>query len=703
MSSLFDRLSGRGRRGGNAVLIQIAREVVGRKRSVQGAISEVRHPAVLDVLSDDDFKVLDRVIDERVESDREFSLVLARLTHAAAHAKGFDRQTVDAALRLDALLPADDPAQEREKLLRDAYRAAQRAGYVKGGRTALARLGQRAYEAGDAERARVLLQQQVDLGPETMDSADEVDSSIALGDLLQREGDTRGAVSLYQRAGRSAQRLDYYRGLGEALTRQIELMRGEVDQKTLATLQEQALDAARRTGDRGTQSRIVLELAQSMIAMGRLNDAVSHLESGLVIARDIGDLTLENECLALLSNAERKLGRMEVVADRERDLVQVEERLGNKPAAAQDAVQLGTTLLSLGRLDQARDAFERAVRLARTVNDEALEQRAYGGLGVVYTQLNQPADALNNLMQALDLARANGDTAHEAQWLGSIGEALWKFDQPRDAVQAINQAITAARKVDDQDLHAGMLSLLGQIHSSNREPVRARDMYTRALEIYRQLDRPEQEIATLSSLGAVAMEMDRTSEAIDLYHEALRLAAQTGQRAAAVRLYGRLGRLAQRRGDHEAALDALSRAVSMAESLDQPALLSQALQHLAVAQDMAGDPAMMGTYERALALARELHDEYGEAMLLVNVGVQLAGSGHRADAIDCLEQAIELTSEMGIAGGKLRSRAESLLAAVRAGADRRDRGQRMPAGERPQSPERLAADEVPANEHAVER
>ncbi|MBA2760275.1 MAG: hypothetical protein H0U38_11375, partial [Chloroflexia bacterium] len=178
MSSWIERFAGKGRRGGSGVLVQIAREVVGRKRSLQGAISEVRHPAVLDALSDDDFVVLGEIIDERIASDREFSTVLARLTHAAAHAKNFDRETVDAALRLDSLLPTDDPGRDREKLLRDGYRAAQRTGYVQGGRRALARLGQRAAQVGEPERARVLLQQQLDLGPETADSEDEVDSSL---------------------------------------------------------------------------------------------------------------------------------------------------------------------------------------------------------------------------------------------------------------------------------------------------------------------------------------------------------------------------------------------------------------------------------------------------------------------------------------------------------------------------------------------
>lgn len=665
MSSLMDRLAGRGRRGGNGVLVQIAREVVGRRRSLQGAISEVRHPAVLDVLSDEDFRALDKVIDERRTSDREFSLVLGRLTHAAAHAKGFDRQTVDAALQLDSLLPAEDPAREREKLLRDAYRAAQRAGYVKGGRTALARLGQRAFHAGDAERARALLKQQVELGPETMDSEDEVESSILLADLLRRDGDTQGAIALYRRAGRSAQRLDDYHRLAEALLRQLELRGGDLDRETRVALQEQALDAAKRTGDRVIQSRIVVALAETLIALDRLDDAVAHLETGLVIARDIGDLALENECLAMLASVERKLGRMHVVADRERELVQVEERLGNKPAAAHDAIQFGTTLLSIGRFDQAQEAFERAVRLARTINDEGLEQRAFGGLGVAYTHLNRPVEALNNLMQALELARARHETAHEAQWLGSIGEALWKFDQPGDAVQAIDQAIAAARRVDDHDLQAGMLSLLGRIHASTRQLTKARDSHTRALDIYRRLGRSGEEIASLSALGALAMETGQANQAIEYYEDALRLARSTGQRASAVRLYGRLGRLAQGRGDTIAALDALNRAVDLAESLDDPSLLSQALQHLAVAQDAAGDPEAMGNYERALALCRETGDAYGEALMLVNVGARFAGAGRRAEAVECLEHAVALTADLGAVGSRVRERAESMLVATR--------------------------------------
>lgn len=666
VSSWMEKLAGKGRRGGNAVLVQISREVVGRRRSIAGAVSEVRHPAVLDALSDDDFKVLDQMVDERITSDREFATVLSRLTHAAAHAKGFDRQTVDAALRLDTLLPAEDPGREREKLLRDAYRAAQRAGYVQGGRKALARLGQRAVAAGDGERARVLLQQQVDLGPEQMDTEDEVDSAILLGDILRRDGDGQGAMDLFERSVRSSERIGYLQRIAEASVRVIDIRRATLDQQSLADLQWKALDAARQSGDSAIQSRLIANYAETLVQLGRLDEAAEQLESGLAISREIGDLSLENYCLEALSTVERELGRMQEVVDHEAELVAVEERRGHQPAAAHDAVQHGATLLSLGRLDAARSAYQHAVELARSVGDELLEQRAYGGLGVTYSQSNLPVEALNHLMLALDLARANNDAAHEAQWLASIGEALWKFDQPEDAVKAIQQAIVAARNADDAALEAGMLSLLGQIHVSSREPDKARLYYTHALDIYRELGEAESEIQTLSAIGALAMDADQPAEAIRMYDDALQLAARTDQRAAAVRIYGRLARLSQREGDDEAALEALEQAASLADSIpDQRALFGQALQHLAVAQDAAGLPVAMNTYEEALDIAREVGDIYGEALMLVNVGARLISLGAHADGATILEHAIRLTEDLGAIGMKLRQRAEGMLVPIR--------------------------------------
>ena len=104
MTSLRDWLGFRRRESAGDTVLLIAREVTDRQRSVQGGLAEIRDPAVLDRLSAEDFEGLDLVIEEQADEDREYAVVLARLTYAAARAKGFDDQIVDAALRLDTLL-----------------------------------------------------------------------------------------------------------------------------------------------------------------------------------------------------------------------------------------------------------------------------------------------------------------------------------------------------------------------------------------------------------------------------------------------------------------------------------------------------------------------------------------------------------------------------------------------------------------------
>lgn len=667
MSSWIEKLANKGRKGGNGVLVQISREVVGRKRSINGAISEVRHPAVLDALSDDDFAILADLIDERLDSDREFAQVLARLTHAAAHAKGFDRQTVDAALQLDALLPAEDPAREREKLLRDAYKAAQRAGYVQGGRRALGRLGHREVSAGESEKARALFQQQLDLGPDTNDTRDEVESAIMLGDIVLRDGDSESALALYARAEESSRRINYKRGLADTLLRRLEVGGDKLELEERAEMEEGLLRLSTDLGDDAVLTQFIGRHASTLMALNRYEDVVSHLEDGLEVAREMQDLELENACLAMLSEVEQRIGRFDNAVDRQRDLINVEERLGNMPAAAADAVHYGSTLLTLGRLGDAREVFERAIKLAEDANDPRVAQRAYGGLGVTLSAMRHPVDALDNLMQALEIARETQDLAHEAQWLGSIGEALWKYDQRDDALRSIHQAIEAARRVDDVDLQAGMFSLLGQISLAEKNIRSAVDHYHQALDLYRELGRKDEEVNVLSQLGTMAMDVGQVKDAMTLYQDALNIAAQSGQRAAAVRLYGRLGRLAQKQGDIRAAMIALEQAVEIAETIDQPIVLNQAMQHLAFVRDQANHPEYMDTYENALRIARSVGDEYGEAFMLTNVGARLLADGARRDSVEVLEHAIHIADAQGVAGERIATRARTLVREARGG------------------------------------
>jgi tetratricopeptide (TPR) repeat protein len=664
VTSLRDWLGFRRRESAGDTVLLIAREVTDRQRSVQGGLAEVRDPRVLDRLTADDFEGLDLVIEEQADEDREYAVVLARLTYAAARSKGFDDQIMDAALRLDTLLPGDDPSHERDRLLRDAYAVAQRAGYVEGGRAALSRLGLRALDAGDTERARALLRQQLELGDEADDDIAEVNAALALGDLLRKEGERSDAQALFRRAGRGAQRMDYQHGIAEALVRQIEMLPRNTDLETMAALQRQASEAARRTADLGLQSRIVLSLAETLRRNGKIPEAVSQLEQGLLVSRQIGDLALEGRCLSTLVEIEHARGRIAAAAGHERDLVTLEDRRGNRAGASEWAIRMGTSLLDLDDIPAALEAFSRGLELASAAADVSLEQRALGGIGMAYARAGRRSESLEHLMRALDLARAARDRRNEARWLATLGQVLWRFDQPQEAMRAISDGMAAAQRVEDLSLQANMLTQLGRMYAAGGQTARAKEAYTHAYSLNRRLGQTEEQIDLLNLLSALAAETGQFPAAIAFGEQALQLAALGNDRLTETRLRIRQGWLAMSRGDTTNALDHFAKGVVLAEAMAQPTIQAQALSALAGAQAALNNAAASTTYRRALAQARTASDAASEAQAALGLGQLLLRQGARVEGSQMLQEAGAAARRMGVRGQQLSRRADDLLAGI---------------------------------------
>lgn len=664
MTSMRDWLGFRRRESAGDTVLLIAREVTDRQRSVQGGLAEIRDPRVLDRLSADDFEGLDLVIEEQADEDREYAVVLARLTLAAAKAKGFDDQIVDAALRLDTLLPGDDPSHERDRLLREAYTVAQRSGYVEGGRAALNRLGLRAIDAGDSERARALLCQQLDLGDEEDDDIAEVNAAVALGDLLRREGERSEAQALFRRAGRGAQRLDYQHGIAEALVRQIEMLPRNTDLETLAALQRQASEAARRTADLGLQSRIVISLAETLRRNGKIPEAVSQLEEGLAVSRRIGDLGMESRCLTTLVEIEHSRGRIAAAAGHERDLVTLEDRRGNRGGASEWAIRMGTSLLDLDDVPGALEAFSRGLELAVAAGDIGLEQRALGGIGMAYARVGRRSESLEHLMRALDLARASRDRRHEARWLATLGQSLWRFEQPQEAMRALTDGLASAQRVEDLELQASILTQLGRMYAASGQIARAKECYTHAYGLNRRLGQTSEQIDLLNLLSVLAAETGQIPAAIAFGEQALQLATTGSDRLTEARLRIRLGRLSVTRGDTATALDHYSKGAALAEALGQPAILAQALVALAAAQASLSDPAASATYRRALGHAKAASDAGAEANAALGLGQILLAQGARVEGSQMLQEAAAAARRMGSRGEALARRADNLLLGI---------------------------------------
>ena len=450
------------------------------------------------------------------------------------------------------------------------------------------------------------MRQQLDLGDEEDDDIAEVNAALALGDLLRKEGERTEAQALFRRAGRGAQRLDYQHGIAEALVRQIEMLPRNTDLETMAALQRQASEAARRTADLGLQSRIVISLAETLRRNGKIPEAVTQLEEGLTVSRQIGDLAMEGRCLTTLAEIEHSRGRIAAAAGHERDLVTLEDRRGNRAGGRANGRSAWGPRCSISTMFPPR--WRRSVAgwsWRAAAGDVSLEQRALGGIGMAYARAGRRSESLEHLMRALDLARAARDRRHEARWLATLGQVLVAI---RAAAGGDARALRRARR----RAAGGRSRLAGEHPDAARADVRRRAgrrpaprSATRTpTDSIAAWGRPKSRSISSISCRCWPRRPGRFRPRSPSASRRCNWLRMGNDRLTEARLRIRLGRLAMSRGDTAAALDHFTKGVALAETMGQPAIQAQALSALAGAQAALKDPAAAVTYRRALNQAR---------------------------------------------------------------------------------------------------
>lgn len=629
-------------------IYRLAGDVAEGRMSAERAYQGVERPSLLNRLADGDLQELDREAARMAVDDPQRALVLVRLAILAARYKGFDRALVDCNLRAADLLSEMKEEREQELHLREALHAAERIATVTGQRRALARLARLAFDRGETERARELLSRQLDAGREDVDTLEDVETALLLGDLARGDGDTSAAREFYHRAARSARRVGHFPGVVDALLRQVLILREIGDQDAAVLLLQQAQDAAERTIDTRLQVEIAIQAA-ALLAEGRQHgQARNQLATALGRARDIADLTMESRCLTGLARVEQRSGHLREAATHYQELADLEQRLGNRSAAIQALVESAETLIEMRDAETARGMLESALRLTESLDEPLLRQRVLGLLGLAYGALDRRNEALDCLSGALQDARRAGDLQAEGRWLLGIGEVLLEFGETDDAMAAARRSLDIARQMGSARLESQALALAGSINLGRGLMRDAEDNLQRALAIARQRDDFGEQLHYLQLLAQMASHSGQSSAAMRYLRMALDVAALYGAPETRARLHGQLARLYQTAKQLPDAEEHFRASVIAAEEANSPVLLARSLRALGTVQDLAGNAeAAMESYDRALASAEELGDLRGASVLHYNLGALLCERERNGEARRHLNRAIEQAMAAG--------------------------------------------------------
>lgn len=197
---------------------------------------------------------------------------------------------------------------------------------------------------------------------------------------------------------------------------------------------EAALAAARRTGDRVGEAFACRDLGAAHELFGEYPRAQSYLEEGLVRYRELGDRSGQAACLNGLGLVHDSLGELAAAAARLEQSLALSRELDDRHSQGISLNNLGTVYLRLDRPDQAATSAAQALAIFRQTGNRRSQGASLAHLSRACRRLGRHAEALVHAQESLTLFQQLGDRRAEAEVLLDLA-LLW---------QDRGEAVTAA-------------------------------------------------------------------------------------------------------------------------------------------------------------------------------------------------------------------------------------------------------------------
>jgi DNA-binding SARP family transcriptional activator/Tfp pilus assembly protein PilF len=254
------------------------------------------------------------------------------------------------------------------------------------------------------------------------------------------------------------------------------------------SIYEHALDAARRSGDRGAQATALVELAEVRWRLGHHGPDDESAGQALAVFREIGD------------------------------------RVGEARAHGNLALQCWRQ----GRYTEASRYYELALAVFYEIGDRAGEARALDNLGAICCRQGRYEQAASQHWRALAMFRQIGDPTGQARSLTNLGHARKGQELWEQATRHLEDSLTLSRQNGDRASEAEALSGLGAVGLGDGRPQQAADHYRRAIMLFRELGHQASEAEALNGSGGVLLAMGQPEQARVRHALALDLATQIG-------------------------------------------------------------------------------------------------------------------------------------------------------------------------------
>ena len=504
-----------------------------------------------------------------------------RARHLALAADGPDTEVAVALDEAAALASARGAPDEAAELLEEARRLTPPDATADSLRRAVAAAGHH-FEAGDARRARALLDEAIPALPAGVERARAL---IALAWVRSYDDDIRAAVELLEAAvaegageplvqGQAheilagiffrlrerlaeavehahaaleiARRLDDP-GLGAAALGSLVLAEATLGSETApATLA--AAEAAGAVG-RGTRAMGGAEFQVAVVRMWweQLDDAKASFERMLAVAEEIGDESSVPYIRVLLAQTECLSGRFDEAAAHADEGVLRAEQVGQQTLVAYALALRALADAHRGDEDGARSAAAQALALAGSTSGRPAEHFATAALGLLELSLGRNAEAVGVLAPLVAFAREQElREPGVSRFVPDLVEALVACEQLDDAEEHLAWFEANAARLERPSGLAASARCRGLLAAGRGDLAGGRDELERALELHSRSPLPFDRARTLLALGVARRRANERREARSTLDEARSVFRSLGATVWELRAAAELARIGGR-------------------------------------------------------------------------------------------------------------------------------------------------------------
>ncbi len=305
------------------------------------------------------------------------------------------------------------------------------------------------------------------------------------------------------------------------------------------------------------------------LAQARFDDATADFEAMLRTAREAASPEAEHVALAGLCDTLFFARRVEDMAGRAQELLEVARRAGDEVGLAEADARIGQVLVVEGRLGEAAPLLDGAIAATRRRGPGVALKIALSYRGFVHYWQTEYEAAEATSVEALSVATELGDGFYALAAHMFLGLARTNLGRLSEAIDDFNDALAVARRNDDRYWQPRLMSHLGWAHRELGALDRAREFDTEAVRLARERPVPGPEVEVLLNLCVDDVRVGRAEQASALLAELHARAADSSwlRWLSELRLAAASAEHWAARGDHGRALEQAARLAEVAEGL----------------------------------------------------------------------------------------------------------------------------------------